>query len=230
MPPSGLGKGQKVKGEEIKFIAVNLTAPPELEEASFLWHGNKASPTAPWSVSSVVSQEQRCLSTVSAPPPAAHVPTTPPTEVGSNLTQSQTLNGESCHWNLTCNLYRTLMRRCGKSQLRILNMGTNEVCWYEPHFTFCFLLQPPSQEQFGSMSISGHCQIILKKRMPRTKKPNREKNKSKNKNLWQSQASKYSFSTFLNAANSKICFSDSIHSVLKEKDHTRVSNAGWSDA
>ena len=54
-------------------------------------------------------------------------------------------------------------------------MGTNEVSWYEPHFTFCFPLQPPNQERFGSMSISGHCQIILKKRMPRTKKPNREK-------------------------------------------------------
>lgn len=47
--------------------------------------------------------------------------------------------------------------------------------------------------------------------MPRTKKLNREKIKVKIKTS--DQASKYSFSTYLNADNSKIYISDSIHSI-----------------
>ena len=53
----------------------------------------------------------------------------------------------------------------------------------------------------------------LYKETAKNKETKSGKNKSKNKNLWPSQASKYSFSTYLNADNSKIYIPDSIHSI-----------------
>ena len=95
MPQSGLGKGQKLMGEEIKFIAIRLTAPAELEAVSFLWRADNASPAAPWSLGSVVSQEQSCLSTVSTPLQQPTCPSLLPgrSAAWENLMQNQTLNG-----------------------------------------------------------------------------------------------------------------------------------------
>lgn len=65
--------------------------------------------------------------------------------------------------------------------------------------------------------MSGHCQIILKKRMLRTKKPNQEKIKVKIKTSDQTKPLNITFPLTSTADNSKIYISDSIHSAEKRK-------------
>lgn len=82
--------------------------------------------------------------------------------------------------NLIYNLYRLVMRSKAtqrKSQLRIFKtLAQMRLVSITP---LHILLSPWTSEGFRSLSISGHCQIILKKRMLRTKKPNQEKIKVK---------------------------------------------------
>lgn len=64
----------------------------------------------------------------------------------------------------------------GEGQPRTVNTGTKELSWYHPtsHSAFSW-----NREAFRSCSVSGQCQIILKKGMRRTKKPDQEKIKVK---------------------------------------------------
>lgn len=113
----GWGAGQKLMGEEIKFMATNLIVPPRWQEVSFPQHDNKAPATSPGD-SAVWAA--RCQVPTLRPPPN-HQPTFPPVlpplfmgaalfKVSGNLTQNQTLDGESVSCNFICTIYRILMR------------------------------------------------------------------------------------------------------------------------